>query len=526
MFSEDSVATLDLMTKQASTWDEQLTIQTNEAGGLDQGCLSVYGVTRDKPFDVRYVTSFQQAEALRKGAAPTTATDDGELTLDEGAQLQLIFTSYMPLNAPCATIVANGETWIIQPSLNIMDVFVTLDGKPQEDGHICCGPPELSRDDAIAHVGVLATEKLIDSRAEAAIKKTLEVGLTSSSVGKPWASIVGDFNGARQFVLPVGADSLHDVLSTRFGDPKKQDAHYVPCLLARFATLLAHGSGSHELEIRIAPRGILTTSTEARTWPGNMRGPDLNIATKDQEAKLIKGLASVLATAPPTGVFPCEEVAGLTAKFKVTLPSSLTGGDAPPLKPPAFVSIGYKPDAWPPRAFLLCAVLPCCAAMLCSHTAMLSCCVLCRPAVPPCCAAMLCCHAVLPPPTAMQQWHRWRLLLLPLAIAYNMCRRRLAHRTPQAAFFDGDLSKHCNIALELSAVCKIGNTSSPGQIAESVFGKRPGAPSHVIIPTTSKKGNLHYFDDGESAGQCFTAGVPNAAQSAASRGHTNRAPPT
>ena len=216
--------------------------------GTDKAFIRGARVSRHKQFAVHFNTSIRGAEEIRAGRWPRKRQLDGKwqsgkwqlgdewkdvnvLEIQEDFEvLQILFVSYLPLNAPCGLLWTSADqerAWILQPALNIMDVYLTIDGKSYAQGHVCCGPPERSREDTINnYVALMAEQGLIDSASGTLVQAALRAGapkvaaLAKGTEGEQgaWASVVADFNAHNHFVLPLFAHCADDVMSSRLGE--------------------------------------------------------------------------------------------------------------------------------------------------------------------------------------------------------------------------------------------------------------------------------------------------------------------
>lgn len=216
--------------------------------GASEVICTGYGVCASKPFHIAIASSNQRLSKY------DTVADGARLQLSESNQLGLVFASVLPLNAPCALYTKSAAgicPILVQGACNVVDVYLSVDGAPQTDGHICCG--DGGNDNAAA---IKNAYKVVPGDMDEVITKILEVGPPGA---KPWVTLVNKdrmFEEEHFVFLPLmvrKGDSVDDMII----DECKT---YAEGLMAKFATLLGSiGPGEHQFDIRIAPRSVVTT---------------------------------------------------------------------------------------------------------------------------------------------------------------------------------------------------------------------------------------------------------------------------
>lgn len=244
-FSAESFATLTVKCN-GKTFGQ---IIDQERTGPSAAICEGYGICAAKPF---HLAIANQNEDLARYRTPANGA---RLALKEDNQLSLVFASLLPLNAPCALYTkpaAGISPIIIQGSCNLVDIFLSVDGNPQVDGHICCGDASIDRAAAIKN----AIDKQVPGGMEEAAAAMLEKG---PGTGKPWATLVNkdrNFESEHFVYLPLLAASGKSVDDMMI----EECTTYAEGLMAKFASLLAAvGPGEHIFDLRIAPRCAITT---------------------------------------------------------------------------------------------------------------------------------------------------------------------------------------------------------------------------------------------------------------------------
>jgi hypothetical protein len=244
-FSPQSFATLGTSVMKKRLEDLILGDRTGPSEVICTG----YGISAAKPFHIAIANS---NEMLSKYKTPAHGA---RLDLKEEHQLTLVFASLLPLNAPCALYTkpaAGISPIVIQGACNLVDIFLSVDGTPMNDGHVCCGDGANDRAAAIKN----AVEKQVPSDMEEAAASMLENGPAGD---KPWATLVNSqrtFEGSHFVYLPLLSEKGKSVDDMMIDECKT----YGESLMAKFALLLsAVGPGEHSFDIRIAPRCAITT---------------------------------------------------------------------------------------------------------------------------------------------------------------------------------------------------------------------------------------------------------------------------
>ncbi len=322
-FSAASFATLSTKVKSGGVKKPFETILEKDKDYSSKVICEGYGINQAKPFHIGIATSNEKVSGY------TTTADGAKLALGEGNQLSLVFASLLPLNAPCALYSATAldeKPWIIQGACNIVDVYLTVDGEPRRDGHICSGD---GGNDTAAAIADAVNKQMPDGMEDTA-KQMLEAGPPGP---KPWVTLVngqryGQKNFQGHFVfLPLMAakgSSVDDMIID-------ECASYAEGLMARFSALLADiGGGEHEFEIRFAPRSAITTGEDNINIQGPSQGstsPDECIEKGDEGFTAF--VQSKLESQITDGGIASADVPGMGAKFTLEVDGALCSGSGP-----------------------------------------------------------------------------------------------------------------------------------------------------------------------------------------------------
>ena len=319
-FSAGSFATLD--TKLQNKTYEKVLLEDNRGSSLT--ICEGYGISRSKPFHIAIANSNERLSGYE------TAADGARLTLGPENQLSLVFASFLPLNAPCALYtkqVSGVNNLVVQGVCNLVDVYITVDGEPQEDGHICSG--DGSNDNAAAIAD--AVNKRVPSSMEAAIQKMLETGPSGPT---PWATLVAsdrNFKGEHFVYIPLMAaqgDSVDDMMID-------ECQNYAEGLMAHFATLLSSiGPGEHEFQIRISPRSAVTTGENTNIdGPGQTGSSGIGVYPESVldsgDEGFTQFVQSELESQLGAGGISAADVAGMRARFTLDVDAALCSGTGP-----------------------------------------------------------------------------------------------------------------------------------------------------------------------------------------------------
>jgi hypothetical protein len=326
-FSAASFATLATKSR-GKPWEHAMADDTR--GGDHTMCES-YGMSKAKPFHFAIASTNERLSKYQ------TAADGAQLVLGADNQLSLVFVTYLPLNAPCAVYKEKAlgvKPLIVQGVCNLVDVYLSIDGEPQTNGHVCSGDADNDRAAAISN----AVDKQVPSGLEAATQKMLEGGPPGA---KPWATLVGsarNFDDGHFVYLPLMAaqgDSVDDMII----DECKS---YAEGLMKHFAALLASiGPGEHEFDIRLAPRSAVTTGEDINiNGAGQSSSSGIGVGPYDCLEKGDPGFThfvqSQLESQVANGGIVAAEVDGMRAKFRVDVDEALCSGNGPERFAPPF----------------------------------------------------------------------------------------------------------------------------------------------------------------------------------------------
>ena len=281
---------------------------------------TAWELSKSNPYQIRW---WKEASFANVKTGATAAR--GDIVLGDTDSLSMLMMSYLPIEAPCANVKSQGSQVVICPVVKAVDLFIKVDGENQTDGHICCGDATNDRAAAIKY----AEDKICNSGEEAAVRKMLEDGPPGE---KPWATIVSKSFANEHFVLLplLFQGSLDDA-----NLPESED--YGGALLKRFAELTAKlGPGKKNLELRIAPRGVIAGADEVISGVGGYKGGGtdgigMGAADYYKEDATFKALVD----GELAGQHISAKNPGLIASFSLDLPSKLTeGGGAKRQAPP------------------------------------------------------------------------------------------------------------------------------------------------------------------------------------------------
>lgn len=234
-------------------------------------------------------------------------------------ELALLLTTALPLEAPIGWSKTGDSTFVYAPVVQMIDLYVTVGGVAQEDGHVCFGEPGLSRADAIA-AAVKATGPHL--------KEPLTNGPKDGS--KPWATLVSDkqFSRGTFFVhIPV----LGKDVDNSIADPESKE--YGHSCMAKWSQLFGSvGQGEHEVRIVCRPRGLVYTDESGDACMEAEPGVNIYLEVK-KDASLAALVNSLMGEhlSDPTAV-------GMSANFKITLTAEQASGKGPVREAQKFAS--------------------------------------------------------------------------------------------------------------------------------------------------------------------------------------------
>ena len=268
-----------------------------------------FGVCASKPAELRY---YNKAEVkISKESIPL----DGATPDVSDGEFSIVLSTALPIEAPVGRIECHDYKGAACPRVHMVDLYVTVDGKAYEDGHVCCGEPSMSKKQAIDE----AINKYCYTYEEKALRKALESGPPDGS--KPWATLVSNkFRGEFFVHIPLlGADVDNTII-----DPYSKA--YGHSLMAKASKLFAAmGKGSHEVKFRVAPRGVIDVSDPA---DGNMldaMGIYNYSDEKQMECSKFAGAMSYLSKQHMTD----PNASGMTATFNINLSAEQASGKGP-----------------------------------------------------------------------------------------------------------------------------------------------------------------------------------------------------
>ena len=170
----------------------------------------------------------------------------------EDGFFDLFLATYLPLSAPIylakkakpkGPVVLSAETYIV-------DLYVTVDGAPQQQAWVCFGEAGKSNEEAIAYAEQRGMEPTV--------LKALKDGPPGSV--RPFASLAAtNFKNDYFAHIPLICSGDMDQACL------KESKEYGPKLMTHFAELLGQvGGGTHTWTFRVSPRGIVQTSPDVQ----------------------------------------------------------------------------------------------------------------------------------------------------------------------------------------------------------------------------------------------------------------------
>jgi len=290
--------------------------------GTSNSLNEKWSLSKSSPFSIRFWTSSGFPEVREMLPA-----SNASISVGDADNLTLLLGSYYPLEMPVAKHKSSlGSVAVICPLVKAVDLYVTVDGEAKPDGHICCGDGTYNRDASIKH----AEAKVASYGEEAALRSMLEAGPPGSA--QPWATVVSKELSNEFFVL------LPLIVQGNIDDSNLPESEeYGGALVGKFASLLsAIGPGSHEVTVRIAPRGVIrggAVCSGAGGWKGGgTDGIGLGMDNYyDGDANF-----KALIDGPLAGQHVAADVGGLSASSTLTVPPKLCQGGGGERKAPAW----------------------------------------------------------------------------------------------------------------------------------------------------------------------------------------------
>jgi hypothetical protein len=296
--------------------------------GNSKSLVESFGLGKAKPLDLRYWTESEFPKFS------TTPKASGDITLGDDGCLSMMLGTHMPLAAPIAKQKALGSMAVICPVVYTVDLYVTIDGEAQVDGHVCCGDATLDKAASIAH----AVDKVVDGDHEEAIRKLLEEG-PPPGAGSPWATLVSEKFKTEAFVhLPLIFQGNVDDATL----PESES--YGGALLAKFSELCAKtGPGKHDWEIRVAPRGVIAGGDVCEGVGGFKGGGTQGIGLSMADYYNGDSGFKALLDDKLDGQYVAANIPGLTASISLELPEKLCKGGGGERLAPEF-NTGFAQD--------------------------------------------------------------------------------------------------------------------------------------------------------------------------------------
>ena len=319
MFSKASLALISTNTRAKVDAKNTFEYLMNEDKQSTSGTLNEkWGLSKSKSSEIR---SWTAAEFPKAG--DMTVLKD-HVSIGDDDNFSVLLATYMPIAAPIVKHKCKAPdpcTVVVCPVVYAVDLYVTVDGESQSDGHICCGD---ATNDRAASIG-RATDKVAKYGQEDAIRSMLEEG-PPTGTGTPWATVVSQSFNVENFVhLPLICQGNIDDSTL----PESEE--YGGALMAKFSQLLASvGPGQHEWTLRIAPRGVIKGGEELICGGKGEHDVDKYYETDSSFKDLIDSSLS--------GQHTSADVPGLSATFTLTVPEKLCQGGGGERKAPTFIS--------------------------------------------------------------------------------------------------------------------------------------------------------------------------------------------
>lgn len=268
-----------------------------------------WGVTRGAPAKLMFYTA--EEVSISKDSEPL---DGAAVDCSEDGVLAIVLATAAPIQAAIGMPSCDGDSGTVSPRVMFVDIYVTVDGEPQTDGHVCHGEPSLDRAQAIA-----SAAKKSFLVAEDAVTAALNDGPSDGS--KPWATVVAseDFGNGKHFVhLPLLTRDLDNILLD-------ESAEYGHSLMAKAAALFAAvGAGDgKKFEIRVAPRGLVDVRDS------DDLGLKSEIPNKGDSQLMADAGFAEFARSLDTQQLTDPAAAGFKASFTLNISEAMASGTGP-----------------------------------------------------------------------------------------------------------------------------------------------------------------------------------------------------
>lgn len=325
MYSTDSTKWLDdarrfgIVDGSASTETPETFVKSfikhNESNEMKIDRL--FGLSSAKPMEIRYCTDelgLSVAEPL--DGATIDATDAFSLIVGFAPDLQqtpvgVYHSGAYSMMKPDVKQI----TVPLMPAVHLIDLFLEIDGKKFEDGHICIGDGSNSKAQAIKAFDDLS---IYDDDINTLLKESLTSGPSDKS--KPWATIAaGKALKTNHAHFPLIAKDAHEASTDLSSD-------FCHALLTKFSQAIKTlKPGSHTFKIQVRPRGVFHESLGEIGWKAD------EILAKTDYAQFCQAFPKHFVTDPNT--------VGSTATWTMT--TSATNAKGPTRSAHAFS------DNWP-----------------------------------------------------------------------------------------------------------------------------------------------------------------------------------
>jgi hypothetical protein len=309
-----------------------------ETGGCS-GDPEPYSKQRPKHFTGQSNTKIISKFALGASVPSLIKYNVGELSVKtmqnlDGADVDVVdgvlhvFAGFATgVEAPCGVWSSAKDAFVIMPRVMMVDLYLSVDGKPYTDGHVCLGEPSFNKDKAIKEIdntNVIMVYKHVEKPLENALRKGPSDG------SKPWATVVSDKFADCAFVhLPLMYQGDLDKMNTA------ESEAYGHSLVAKFSQALkTAGEGTHSFTLSVRPRGIVDVS---QLDEGEQVFQTVGLINKSPEdvAARDKGFEPHLSQFPPQ-VLTDANASGLTVTFTMGVGSDAASGAAPSRKAAEF----------------------------------------------------------------------------------------------------------------------------------------------------------------------------------------------
>ena len=234
----------------ASTFAENGKVRFESYQENEKKVQKLFGVGEARAVAIRYCGAELGMSAARELDGDTVNVDDGAFSLIVGfaagvaAPVGVYSSGAYSMMKPD---VAHGS-FVVVPEMHMCDLYLEIDGKKFEDGHVCCGDGTLSKQKAIESVSGL---KIYDDNIVDLIKKSLKSGPPDGS--KPWATVVSgeSFKNTNHVHLPLLGKDAHKASTDLSVD-------FCHSLMCKFASAIGSVKpGEHTFKITVRPRGVV-----------------------------------------------------------------------------------------------------------------------------------------------------------------------------------------------------------------------------------------------------------------------------